>query len=312
MVGVDEVDAERDMAHQHLPRARLRQRHLIAAQRLGASGGVDADGQRHAPKLNPGADGADAAECRPARGSLSALLRLARAACPTLPGLDSIGVRRANTRMLRSLATFSLLLCLLSCAATREHFIPREDVRAQSPRGWPAAQYPITIGGENVGEAKVWSEGTFRADVEGDKRTILHIGFEVENRSGAELDFDVDKCRVVDVQGDDGRMADMAAHDESGQLHVAVGQVGLIDLEFVLPLGSNPRDLDTFRVEWTLASPSGQFVQSTPFRVDTTRYYRPRYYYYDPWWGFGTGFALGHASGHFWWGPHWHWHRWCW
>lgn len=215
--------------------------------------------------------------------------------------------------MLRSLAVLGLF-ALTSCAATREYFIPREDVRAQSPRGWPAAQYSVVIGGQTLGEAKVWSEGTMKADVDGDERTILHVGFEIENRGSGPLDFDVDRCMVVDVQGDGQRFASLTAHAQSGVLQVAAGQVGLIDLEYVLPRGTRPRDLDSFRVDWGLAIPSGEYRQSTPFRVDTARYYRPRYTYYDydpwPWWGFGTGFAVGHFSSRVWWGPRWGWRCW--
>ncbi|MEZ5967427.1 MAG: hypothetical protein R3F56_26555 [Planctomycetota bacterium] len=217
--------------------------------------------------------------------------------------------------MFRSLAIVGLL-SLTSCAASREYFIPREEVRAQSPRGWPAAQYAVTIAGQEVGETKIWSEGTMRVDVDGEDRTVLHVGFEVENRITGELDFDVDRCRVVDVQGRGERFADLGAHEQSGVLHVAGTQVGLIDLEFVLPRGTRPRDLTSFRVEWELATPQGQFKQSTPFRVDAARSYRPRptyygsYGYYDPWgpwWGFGTGFAVGRFSSRLWWGPP----RWC-
>ncbi len=217
--------------------------------------------------------------------------------------------------MPRLLALTGLSCCLIaltSCATARRHFIPREDVRAQSLCGWPAAQYILTIDSQNAGEAKVWSEGAFDGDVDGDERTILHIGFEVENRTGGELTFDVDQCRVVDVQCDEGRIANLGANEESGKLQVAAGQVGLMDFEFVLPRNIEPRDLNAFRVEWTLSTPGGAYAQSTPFRIDSQRYYRPRSYYYDynPWWGFGTGFAVGHVSSRFWFGPHWH--RWCW
>lgn len=223
--------------------------------------------------------------------------------------------------MLRSLAIVGPvcgLALLAGCAAPRQHFIPREDVRAQSPRGWPSAQYTVTIGGQNAGEAKIWSEGAYIEDIDGDDdRTILHVGFEIENRSAGELDFDVDACRVADLESARGRIADLGAHGESGKLHVAAGQVGLVDLEFVLPRRTYPRDIESFRVVWTLATTSGTYSQSTPFRIDTAQYYRPRPYYgyygyypYDPWWGFGTGFVVGHVSSRIWWGPHWH--RWCW
>jgi hypothetical protein len=220
--------------------------------------------------------------------------------------------------MLRSLALLGAVLgnvWATGCTAARQHFIPREDVRAQSPRGWPSAQYAVSIGGQTAGEAKVWSEGASVVDDDADDdRTILHVGFEIENRTDGELDFDVDRCRVIDAVIDDGQISDLGARDESGKLHVAAGQVGLIDLEFVLPRDTRPRDLRSFRVDWTLANASGTYKQSTPFRVDTARYYRPRAYYYDydPWWGFGTGFAVGHVSSRFWWGPRWHWHHWCW
>lgn len=229
-----------------------------------------------------------------------------------LTRLDSRSCRGRNEGMLRLPAALGLVV-LSACAASREHFIPREQVRAQSPRGWPAAQYDVTIAGEDAGEAKVWSEGTMRADVNGEDRTILHVGFEIENRSGAEMHFDVDRARVVDVQGDGERFADLGAHAESGRLHIASAQVGLIDLEFVLPRGTRPTDIDVFRVQWVLGTSKGEYAESTPFRVDTQRYYRPHYDYYgpyySPWWGFGTGFAAGRFSSRIWWGPRW---GYCW
>jgi hypothetical protein len=73
-------------------------------------------------------------------------------------------------------------------------------------------------------------------------------------------------------------------------------------------------------VQWVVATANGELAQSTPFRVDTSSYARPRpYYYYGggyydgwgyPWWGFGTGFAVGRFSSGLWWGPHWG--RQCW
>ncbi|HLU40533.1 MAG TPA: hypothetical protein VK081_14205, partial [Planctomycetota bacterium] len=118
------------------------------------------------------------------------------------------------------------LLCLAGCAATRRHFIPREGLNATSPRGWPAARYQLVIAGQSVGETKVWSEGAYRAEVGDDERTILHVGFEIENRSGEEMTFLVDRCQVVDAINDGDPLPDLRPFDEKDKLQVRTGQVG--------------------------------------------------------------------------------------
>lgn len=214
-----------------------------------------------------------------------------------------------------------LLLALASCGTSRAYFIPREDVRAQSPRGWPAAQYAVAVANEpSVGEVRVWSEGAQRTEFEGEKRAVLHVGLEIENRSPAPMVLEVAKCRLVDVEVSDMQLAAVPPDGDTADFEVPANRSGLIDLEFVMPRDTLPRDLESFKLQWSLRFVTGQLAQSTPFRVDSGRARaRGAYYggyggygpYYDPWWGFGTGFAVGGFAGRGFWGPRWG-GRWCW
>jgi hypothetical protein len=207
--------------------------------------------------------------------------------------------------MHRVLAVLALA-ALASCAAGREYFIPRENLRAQSPRGWPAAEYKLEVGGAEVGTAKVWSEGAAHVRVGDDRRTVMHVGFEVENKSRGPLQFDVDQCRVTNLQTDHADALVLEPHDESGKLTVEAGQIGLLDFEFLLPPDTLPREIDSFRVTWVIGNEAEMPVKSTPFRVDEARYYYRRSYYYDPWWHVGVGWHFGHHWHH----GHWHHHGW--
>jgi hypothetical protein len=198
-----------------------------------------------------------------------------------------------------------LMFGFASCSASREFFVPRENLRAQSPRGWPAAQYSLQLGGKDAGEAKVWSEGAAQVDHGDAKRTVLHIGFEIENRSATPMVFDVDRCRVNDVQTSSADGLVLTPFEESGQLTIEPGLVGLLDFEFLLPRDTRPRDIESFRLVWVVSSDGETIVKSTPFRVDDTRHYRRSYY--DPWWGVGFGYHYGYYGGFH--HPGWHsWH----
>lgn len=212
-------------------------------------------------------------------------------------------------------------LLLPACGTSRAYFIPREDVRAQSPRGWPAAQYAVANANEaSVGEVRIWSEGAQRLEIEGEKRSVLHIGFEIENRSTAPMVLEVPACRLAEVEVADVRLASVAPDGDQSNFEVPAGRSGLIDLEFVMPRDTLPRDIEEFKAQWTLTAGAIKLVQSTPFRVDTGRtrgraygyygYYGGWGPYYDPWWGFGTGFAVGTIGARGFWGPRWG--RWCW
>jgi hypothetical protein len=198
----------------------------------------------------------------------------------------------------------AVLMCLASCTASREFFVPRENLRAQSPRGWPAAQYPLLLGGKDAGEAKVWSEGAAQVGHGDEKRTVLHIGFEIENRTATPMSFDVDRCRVSDLQTNSRDGIVLTPHEESGQLTIGPGLIGLLDFEFLLPRDTRPRDIESFRLVWVISDDAETLVKSTPFRVDDTRNYRRTYY--DPWWGVGVGYHYGHF-GHY---HHHHHHGW--
>ncbi len=191
-----------------------------------------------------------------------------------------------------------LLLGFVSCTASRQYFVPRENLRAQSPRGWPAAEYALQHEGKDVGQARVWSEGAAQVKHGDARRTVLHIGFEIENKGATPLVFDVDRCRVTDMQTKSRDGLVLEPYEEKGKLTIDPGLVGLLDFEFLLPLDTLPRDIDSFRAVWVLQGEGEAAVKTTPFRVDDTRYYRRAYY--DPWWGVGFGYHYGYYPYHGW------------
>lgn len=200
----------------------------------------------------------------------------------------------------RICATLAVAL-LNSCATERALFRPREKVLAESPDGHPAALYALDDEGKSVGEVRIWSAGSWREDNDA-QRTVIHLGLEVENRTGGQLTVDVDATDLRQVTAGGRDLAQVERLDVRGSPEIGDGSVGSVEFLFGLPAGNDPTDLDGFQAHWLLRGlHERDFEQLTPFRRDySVAEERTR-------WHGGFGFAYGWP---YWGYPYpYYWHR---
>src|SRR5688572_8408846 len=94
-----------------------------------------------------------------------------------------------------------LACCVAAGCATTENFTPAERATAISPEGFTAADYEIAVEGERLGDVMVWSNGAHRSDLDG-RRTVLHVGFRVENDSDLSIEIDPSDVQIhVETDG---------------------------------------------------------------------------------------------------------------
>lgn len=180
-----------------------------------------------------------------------------------------------------------------ACAAQPEYFRPTERAEGETAEGFAEAIYDITVPPEAtpgtsarlsprlLGETKVWSRGAYRAHTGGQERTIIEIGFEVENHSDAAMTLDA--LRLESVQTRRGIYSELGPVETTGTQTILPRTVGQARVHFVLPPAISPRDVDAFRVGWSLRTNGELYSQFTPFAQDETRYaYVPTYGYFYP------------------------------
>ena len=166
-------------------------------------------------------------------------------------------------------------------STTPESFEPGERATAQSPQGYTAAEYELATRRGDLGDVKVWSRGARVMAVNGVERTVVHVGFEVENSSDREIelqDLSLDSA-MLDRQI---LSAIQPARIEGATL-IEPGQMKQIDAYFPLPAGVSPQEVDAFRIRWRIRGPGVVYSQHTPFIENVSEtvayYYTP---YYDP------------------------------
>ncbi|MBI4510240.1 MAG: hypothetical protein HY698_11445 [Deltaproteobacteria bacterium] len=163
----------------------------------------------------------------------------------------------------------------LGCAAAREEFRPTERATAEAPAGYTAAIYDIVTERGQVGEAKVWSRGAYRAK---DGRTVVHVAFELQSAQEGPLVLDLRRTRL-DALTDGGRYTLAPPSSVRGDAVVPPGEERRVDLYFTVPGGIHPQDLDALRLHWTAVSQGATYSQVTPFVEDDSARYA---YYYTP------------------------------
>jgi len=157
-----------------------------------------------------------------------------------------------------------LLLTLASCN-TATYFRPTEKVSAESEDGFPAAEYELADGPTRWGELRLWSGGAEVREMEGEERTVLIVGFEVENTSDAAIHLEVERPTLdgVFVTGTEGE-AESAAPPSRASVEADTVQV----FQFVFPLlsGVRPKDIGGFRLPWSVRDEAGaSYRQFTNF-----------------------------------------------
>jgi hypothetical protein len=186
-------------------------------------------------------------------------------------------------------------LGLLSCSASRQYFRPAERARAESMSGRAAAEYDLGVEGTRWGEARIWSDGARSTRADGERRSSLHVGFEVENALDTPLSLDLSETRLEGVMVDGRRLESVSPAQPWPEAEAAPHQVMHIDLVFELPDVDSVRDIGPFRVRWVLLGPDGwRYEQHTGFLVDyPARTHYHEYYWGPPPWGWTWGWGWG-------------------
>lgn len=184
------------------------------------------------------------------------------------------------------MAAIPVSLALVGCGSTPESFEPSERATTRSPEGYSAAEYELVSRDGDLGDAKVWSRGARIMNVDGRQRTLVHVGFLLENSSDQPIVLDLDRLTLDSARLDHAVVRDIRPLHVEGNLTVQPGEVREIDAYFPLPRDVRPQDVDAFRVKWRIGNDEVSYQQQTPFveSPDRTRYAYAYYYtpYYDP------------------------------
>ncbi len=213
-------------------------------------------------------------------------------------------------RLHRPLRPLSLLLMTLTmsawtgCVADRAYYTPREQNLTEAPDGYTAAEYALGEENETLGEVRVWSRGAWVDKDQGN--AWLHLGLEVENRSGGPLTVDLQGTRILFTDQTGGSEIQAAgntsqnARELKGRTQVDDNGVQVFYLQFSLQ-DRSPSKLGPFTADWALKAEDGTEYRwftafkrsSNPNRSNvyfvpaTTFYYGAGYYgtsaAYDPW-----------------------------
>ena len=182
-----------------------------------------------------------------------------------------------------------MLAATASCTSYRA-FRPAEKTLTETPDGTPAAIYDLRVGNDRWGDVRVWSNGAEYREVQGDDRTVVHVGFETRNTIGAPLALDLAHTQLEAIQAGPRALGAVAPSTTSGEPRTAPHSVSRLDFEFTLPSGVSVGDLQSFRIHWWIHGPGElAYEQFTDFVPQPAYYYRRYYYWYDPWY-FGPGF----------------------
>lgn len=184
-------------------------------------------------------------------------------------------------------AALTLGVSSVACRSQREAFRPMERATATAPTGYAAAEYPIRTRDGDLGIVKVWSQGAYREEVEGQNRTLVEVGIEVQQQTDHPIRL-VRDTLLLDSASIDGDVVGglrPVRLDRTGA--TPEGDLMRYRAVFLLPRGVRPGDVEAFRVRWQVRGDGIVFTQRTPFMQQPRSYYAaaPAYYYspfYDP------------------------------
>jgi hypothetical protein len=180
--------------------------------------------------------------------------------------------RRNTVRLLASTLAVCTGLIGLGCGSGTQNFTPSDRTTSRSPSGYVASDYDVDSNLGEFSDAKVWSRGAFTTKVAGVKRTVVHVGFELENHLNQPIAFDARGVRLDQVNAGKKGMFEVAPGWIQGQPTLAAQQARRLDVFFVLPPGIAPNDVNGFRVNWALNGGFQHYAQRTPFLKERESY----------------------------------------
>jgi hypothetical protein len=174
---------------------------------------------------------------------------------------------------------------LAGCAHSADYTPTNADTRAGARL--PASFYEVQVGGTDLGQVKVWSEGGKEVPAEGMKVPTIRVGMRLRNTDTGPLTLDVahSDLEVTAKNGNVVVLKEPAAVE--GDTTVASGDLARVSLVYVLPQNLKPDDVEAFELNWLLDTPKGPFSRSTPFVREVTAPYGYYPGYYGPWAPYG-------------------------
>lgn len=156
----------------------------------------------------------------------------------------------------------------------------------ESPTGYPAAQYALGEGSDQVGRISVWSQGA-RKD---GSWTVIHLGLEITNTSDEILTVSIDDVELRSIVSETQNIDVLAQSSHTGQPEIPPLQVGSIEFEFLTNRDVEPTSLVSFAARWVVHNErEGMYRNLTVFQADSG-HYGYGYWGYPYWWGpYGYG-----------------------
>lgn len=155
----------------------------------------------------------------------------------------------------------SVGVALLGCGGAVTQFEPVHPANRPGAT-YPVASYDLQVGPSVVGRATVWTEGA--TDASRGDAAVLDVEMAIHNTAQAPLDVDVANSRVT-VTSDDGRTQSLGPSRVGGSRTVAPVSSERVGLRYALPVGMRAHDVARFEFSWRVASPTGDYSQSTSF-----------------------------------------------
>jgi hypothetical protein len=184
----------------------------------------------------------------------------------------------------------------LACVS-RQSFMPTERLTAFSPQGFVAAEYDLKTRRGDLGQVRVWSHGADRVSFRGERRTLVHIGLEIENDSDEVLVLDERSLRLDSATVNGTVFENISVASVRGETVIPPGEERRVDIHFAMIPGVYPTDIRAFRLRWALRDNGAVYAQRTPF-IQPPVARGPAYWhtpYYDPFfyggWGWGWGWG---------------------
>jgi hypothetical protein len=185
-------------------------------------------------------------------------------------------------------------LAAAGCGSSAE-YVATENTQKVGP-DLRAAYYKLNVGGNTIGDVRVWSPGGYKQDVGGEKERIVQAAMRIRNDSDQPVTLQLDHTYMEMVlEGNDFQTVQKPSRIV-GETTVPPRSSQRVDLYFELPQGVDPKDVKGFALDWVMQTPTGLYSQSTPFSREQDQYrygwyypYYPSWYWYDPFWGPGWG-----------------------
>lgn len=162
---------------------------------------------------------------------------------------------------------FAALLVVAACGPETTSFRTTDQGDGKERTGPPAAAYVVRLGGREVANVHVSSNGGY---IGSSGEPMTHIGFDIRNTATTPIVFESDALRlvVIDKHGAPLRPTAFTAVTPLGpaQVPIAAGATAALDAYFWLPV--RPRVVETMRVQWALTSGDDRYDQTTSFVRD--------------------------------------------